>query len=316
MSLASLGYVGYGKETTEGTRVAPTKFLPVSSFSFEDSNDFIVPDQIRFSRDRYVAMPAPVMVSGSMELELVPKDISSLLKAALAASVNSSPYSGGGYEHVFTPGNTADTFSFESAFADIVGIRYGGVRVAGMEIRAAYGEIVTASFQLEGLNSAKETSLATPTYADVVPFHFSGASVKIAGSTVSTIKDFTFNVGNNPEKIGTLRKTRDWRRTALGMRDVGLSVTADFNDDDELDRFLASADTPFEVELHLEAGTIPSSGNKHTIVISVPVVRWSRLGHPIDAGGYLEQSLEATIIRGSGENVLDLTLVNDESSVA
>ncbi len=42
MALGPIGYVGYGKETTEGTQVAPTIFLPVMSFNFEDTNEYNV----------------------------------------------------------------------------------------------------------------------------------------------------------------------------------------------------------------------------------------------------------------------------------
>src|SRR4051812_45000812 len=117
MSLGALGYVGYGVESVEGTAVAPTFYLPVNSFSFDDSNDFIVPDQIRGSRDRSIAMAAPYAVSGSAELDLIPTDIGLLLKSAFCATIVSSSYSGGGYQHVFTPGSTEPTLTFESSAA-------------------------------------------------------------------------------------------------------------------------------------------------------------------------------------------------------
>jgi hypothetical protein len=91
MSLGALGYVGYAEESTDGTFIsAPTNYLPVTNFSFEDTNDFIVPDQIRHSRDHYIAMAAPYNVSGSMEMELIPTDVRKLLKSAWAASVATS----------------------------------------------------------------------------------------------------------------------------------------------------------------------------------------------------------------------------------
>ena len=70
MTLGALGYVGYGVEVTEGTMVAPTIFLPATSFSFPDTNDFVVPQQIRSSRDPSVAMAAPFNISGSMFVNL------------------------------------------------------------------------------------------------------------------------------------------------------------------------------------------------------------------------------------------------------
>jgi len=315
MSLGALGYVGYGVEVTDGTFVAPTKWLPVSSFSFEDSNDFIVPDQIRHSRDKYIAMAAPYVVSGSMEMELIPTDIASLLKSAFAASVASSSYAGGGYQHVYTPASAEPTFTFESSAADVLIMRYAGVRVNTLEIKAAYGEIVTASFGLEGTNRAKQGSAGSPTYSNVVPFHFSGVDIKVAsGTLLTTVKEFTFGVNNNMERIGTLRKTRSWKRMALGMREVTLSLTIDFTDTSEYDRFLA--ETIFDVDLHMTSTTVAGGAIPSTLRIQIPNVRWNKVAVPLSAGDYLEQSVEALIVAPVGQAIFTATLVNSEQTVA
>lgn len=315
MSLGALGYVGYGVESTEGVFVAPTKFLPVTSFSFEDTNDFIVPDQIRNTRDRSVAMAAPYMTSGSMELELIPNDISTLLKSAFAASVSTSAYGGGGYQHTLTPGDTSPTLTFESNAADILVMRYGGIRVNTLEIKAAFGEIVTSSWGLEGTTRAKQGSETPPTYTDVVPLHFTGADVFVAGTQNVMVKDFTFSVGNNIGRIGTLRKTRSWRRTALGMRDTNLAATLDFTDTAEYDRFLA--ETEFVVKLHLEgaAGMSGMGSNKPMLEITINKVKWNKVGVALSAGDYLEQAVDALILKPNGGNVFDAKLINNETSV-
>jgi hypothetical protein len=316
MSLGAIGYVGYGVESVEGTAVAPTKFLPVTSFSFEDTNDYIVPEQIRGDRDRYVAMAAPYMTSGSMELELIPNDISSLLKSAAAGSVVTSAYAGGGYQHVITPGNTSPTFTFESSAAGILVMRYGGIRVNTLEVNAAFGEIVTSTWGLEGTTRIKQGAESNEVYADVMPFHFSGAQVSIAGVVMAHVKDFSFSVGNNLERIGTLRRTRSWRRTALGIRDVGLSTTLDFTDSSEYDRFLA--ETFFDVDLLLEgeAGMTGMGTNKPALRIQIPKVRWNTSGVALSAGDFLEQSADALILRPAGQPIFTMTLVNNEPTVA
>jgi hypothetical protein len=312
MSLGALGYVGYGVETTEGTAVAPTFFVPVDSFSFEDSNDFLVPDQIRGSRDRSIAMAAPYSVSGSMEAALIPVDIGPLLLSAFSATVASSSYGGGGYQHIFTPGSAEPTLTFESSAADILVMRYSGVRVNTLELKAAFGEIVMATFGLEGLNREKQGSASSEDYSDVVPFHFSGASVKVDGTQVCTVQDATFSVGNNLERIGTLCKTRAWRRMALGMRDVNLSLTVDFTDDEEYDRFLTEDE--FDVELHFEAATIPTTSNKYTLVIAIPKVKWNKVGLPLSAGDYLQQSIEALIVKPDGAAIFTATWVTSQNA--
>lgn len=315
MSLGAIGYVGYGVESVEGTAVAPTKFLPVTSFSFEDTNDYIIPDQIRGDRDRYVAMAAPYMTSGSMELELVPNDIGLLLKSAAAGSIVSSAYTGGGFQHVITPGNISPTFTFESSAAGILVMRYGGIRVNTLEINSAFGEIVTSSWGLEGTTRIKQGAETTESYADVTPFHFSGAQVSIEGTPMAHVKDFNFSVGNNLERIGTLRRTRGWRRTALGMRDVGLGMTLDFTDASEYDRFLAETYFTVDILLEGEAGTTGMGTNKPQLRIQIPKVRWNTAGVALSAGDFLEQSAEAMILRPNGSAIFTMTLINSETTI-
>lgn len=317
MSLGALGYVGYGIEVTDGTFVAPTKYLPVSSFSFEDSNDFITPDQIRHSRDRYIAMVAPYSVSGSMEMELIPTETAHLLKSAWAATVATGAYAGGGYEHTFTPASAEPTFTFESSAADILVMRYSGVRVNTLEIKAAFGEIVTASFGLEGVNRAKQGSTSSPTYTNVQPFHFTGADVHVAAGTLLThVKDFTFGTNNNFERIGTLRRTRAWKRMAFGMREVTLAMTLDFTDTSEYDRFLA--ESVFDVDLFLEgsaAGLTGMGSNKPVLRIQPTNVRWNKVNVPLSAGDYLEQAVEALIVAPIGGDIFTADLINNEQNV-
>lgn len=317
MSDASLGYVGYGIEVTEGVQVAPTIYIPVSSFSFDSSNDDIIPEQIRQSRDRYVGMPSAYGVSGTMDMELTPLGVRNLLKSAFAhtGAITPSAYSGGGYQSDFVTGNaTTPTFTFESSAADILIMRYGGIRVNTLEINAAFNEIVTSSWGLEGTTRTKQVSASSPSFGAVLPFHFTGAGVKRDGVQVGNIKNYTFSIGNNIERIGTLRQTRDWSRTALQQRDVGLSCTMDFSNTTDYDLFLAT--TEFAVELLLEAAYITgSSGPKHTLKITIPRVKWNMVNAPLTAGNYIEQSVEATVLRPmNNDPIVTAVLVNTEST--
>jgi hypothetical protein len=316
MSLVDVGYVGYGVESTEGVQVAPTIFLPVSAFSFDSTDDNIIPSQIRGSRDNYVSMPSPYAVSGSMEMELVPEGIRPLLKSAFASegTINTSAYSGGGYQTVFTPGaSLTPTFTFESSAADILFMRYGGIRVNTFEMTATFGEIVTSSWGLEGTTRRKEVSGTSESYASVLPFHFTGTSVRRNGLEVGNIKNFTFGINNNIDRIGTLRSTRDWKRTALGKREVTLSATMDFTDTSDYDLFLAG--TEFSVELLLQGGVIPSATGLYTLKLEIPRVKWNMVNAPLNAGDYIEQSVEATILRPmNNDPILTATVVNAESA--
>ena len=316
MTNASVGYVGYGIESTEGVTVAPTLFLPANAFSIDSTEDFIIPEQLRGTRDHYVGMSAPYSVSGSMDMELVPDGVRNLLKSALCheGTIVPSAYSGGGYQSVFVPGNaTTPTFTFEASYGDILVMRYGGIRVNTLEIAASFGEIVTASWGLEGTTRVKQGSASTESYANVLPFHFTGAGVKRDGVVIANVQNFTLGINNNIDRRGTLVKRRSWARTVLGNRDITFSATMDFQDDDDYDLFLAG--TEFAIEIHLQSDTnIPTTTNPYMLKITLPHVKWNSVSSGMSAGDYIDQAVEATVLRGSTGNVMDVVLVNDEST--
>jgi hypothetical protein len=286
-------------------------------FDFSDTDDPIVPDEIRHDPFRRVSLPQAVAASGTMGMNLTPNGIAALLKSAWRAGnahVVSSAYTGGGYSHAYTPGRVSPTFTFEASAADILMRRYGGIRVNTLEIAANWNEIVQGNFGLEGTTRGTTGSPATPTYDGADPFHFTGVSIQSDSVDLDYITSFSFTTGNNLDRRGALRKTRNWRRTALGLMDVGLSATIDFDSATEHAKFLAG--TEFAVKLHLEAG-IAAGAVKHTLEILLPRVKWTASGIPLSTADFIEQSVTATVLgpRGSTAPPFTATLVNTEATV-
>jgi Phage tail tube protein len=316
---ADIGYVGFGVEVTEGTMVAPTVFLPANSFSFDSTNEFMTPSQLRGSRDKTVKMASPYSVSGTMGMELVPIGIASLLTSAFSSKggtgVVTTSLGAGAYQHVFTPGNSSPTFTAESSAADILVMRYGGLRVNTLEISSAFGEIVTSTWGFEGTTRGKQGSASTESVSTVNPFHFSGSYVQLNTVQLGNVQNFTFNVGNNVERRGTLTKTRSYRRTLLGTRDVGLSMTMDFEDTADYDLFLA--ETEFAVRLNLEGDYIVgSSGQRYGLFINIPRVSYNTINAPLTAGDFITQDVQCTIVKPlNGDPIFTATLINNETSV-
>jgi hypothetical protein len=258
-----------------------------------------------------------------MDMELVPDGIGPLLRSALAAGSGVvTTASAGVYTHVFTPGNTTPTFTFEASLADILIQRYGGIRVNTLEIGATFGEIVTGSWGLDGTTRSTTGTLANETYTNIGDaFHFDGALINkgtvgtVAATSLASVKMFSFSVGNNIDRVGTLRRTRNWRRTRLGMRDVGLSMTLDFDSADQYNEFLN--ETEFSIQLDLEAGfVVGTSGARDKLTIDIPRVRWNSLGVPLSAGDMLEESAECLILRPTnGDPIMTVTLVNGEATI-
>lgn len=324
IGVGALGYVVFGKETTEGTFVTPDKFLAATSVSFDDTNDYLSPMTIRGSRDMTLALPAPFVVNGSLEMPLVSEDVELLLKSAFAASSASTSGASGSYSHVFTPGNASPTLTFETYAAGTDGgstgalqMQYSGVRVNTLELRASYGEIVTASIGLDGTDRQRISPATplTPAYAavSVNPFHFNGAKVSIGGSDSAIVKDVTLSVNNNVEHIGTLRQTRGYSRVAMGAREITLSMSMDFQDGTEYDRLLN--DSEFAVELTFR-GPLIGGTTYHSLVVNLPRVKYRTVGVPLSAGDFISQDVECTVLKPVSGDIATVTLVNTKTGAA
>jgi hypothetical protein len=328
ISVGALGYIAYGKESTEGTFITANKFLAANSFNFDDTNEYLSPMTIRGSKDMTLAMPAPFNVTGTLEMPFVPEDIELLLKSAFSASSVTTAGASSSYSHVFTPASVSPTFTFEAYTGGSDGLttdglirQYGGVRVNTLELRAAFGEIVTASFGLDGSTRQTKPLVSsaldplTPSYAatSLQPFHFNGAKVSIAGSESAIVKDLTFSINNNVEHIGTLRQTRNYSRVASGARELTLSMAMDFQNTTDYQRLLD--ETEFAVSIELR-GSLIGGGIYNKLTIDLPRVKYRRVGVPISAGDFITQDVECTVLKPNASDIATVTLINGKSAAA
>jgi len=326
IGVGALGYIAYGKETTEGTFVTAGKFLAANNFNFDDTNEYLSPMTIRGTKDMTLAMPAPFNVTGTLEMPLVPDDIELLLKSAFSASTVTTAGASSSYSHVFTPGAISPTFTFEGYTGGSDGLttdglirQYGGVRVNTLELRASFGEIVTASFGLDGSTrqtkplSGGNLDPLSPVYAStsLQPFHFNGAKVQFDGTDKATVKDLTFSINNNVEHIGTLRQTRNFSRVASGAREITMSMSMDFQDTSDYQALLDEDE--FGVTLVFR-GSLVGGSVYNQLTVDLPRVKFRRVGVPISAGDFITQDVECTVLKPNASDIATVTLVNGKSA--
>jgi len=326
IGIGALGYVGYAAETVEGTPVDSDTWLPVTSMNWDDSNDFASPLQVKQSRDMYLALASPYTVSGTMEMLGVAHDIGKLLVSAFSAdgNVTTTPYVTSSFQHEILPGPSQTSFTMETSYTGAGGdetliMQHSGVRVNTFEIRGVFGEPIIWSFGLDGIDRAKRpTGVATPTYdADsVYPFIFDSSSIDIGGGASTIVKEFTFGINNNIEHIGTIRSTRAYKRVALGARELTLSMSMDFEDEVEYDRFLD--DDEFAVKLLMANGQILTGGTTEEMELDIdmPRVKYSTVGIPLQAGDFITQDVECTVLKPVGGDIATIDLFNEEDGAA
>jgi hypothetical protein len=259
-------------------------------------------------------------------MPLVPDDIELLLKSAFSASTVTTAGASSSYSHVFTPGAISPTFTFEGYTGGSDGLttdglirQYGGVRVNTLELRASFGEIVTASFGLDGSTRQTKPLVGgnldplTPSYAatSLQPFHFNGAKVQFDGTDKATVKDLTFSINNNVEHIGTLRQTRNFSRVASGAREITMSMSMDFQDTSDYQALLDEDE--FGVTLVFR-GSLVGGSVYNQLTVDLPRVKFRRVGVPISAGDFITQDVECTVLKPNASDIATVTLVNGKSA--
>jgi hypothetical protein len=190
---------GFAAETTVGTRVTVTSFLPIISESYKRNDPRLESDAIRVGRlvetsNEWAA--GQISIGGDIALELNVKDMRPILTAMFGSETGASPYT-------YTPGDLyGQALTFQFGRPDVSGtvqpFTYAGNKIESWEIACAAGKIATLG--LTGVSClVDETTgvgLASASYTSgQKPFNFAGATLSIGGTTTN-VNQLTIG-GNN-----------------------------------------------------------------------------------------------------------------------
>ncbi len=238
VGIGGAGSVGFGNETTQGTYIAPTHFLPVRSESLSFKNEVIYTRPIMGVVDQVHAVEGPQMVEGDIEFEV----IEDLLAVLLHCGRNTVAKSGAGpYTYVFTPSPAAEapneTFSFTIVRNGVV-FGYTGCVIGGLEFTVDNGLFVcTASILGEG-----EASQSDPTEVFPVtpPFGADAYTIEIPTATaVTDVDTFSWSLDDSAEAVYRLGNAQAAAFVKFGERSVSASVERDFESRADYDAFKA-----------------------------------------------------------------------------
>jgi len=169
-------FVGYGKETTWGTKVVPTAWA-----RFRGGFDFVhKAEHIRLSgtdelRSYVKFVRGNISAEGSIsDLELLPDHFGLLLEAALG-SVNGSVYK---VKHGGLP-----SLSVEVSHGGLLH-EYVGTKISSLEISAEAGGLLRASTSFVGRLGRDLASAETRSYSSKEPFVCHGVTLTWGGSTI------------------------------------------------------------------------------------------------------------------------------------
>lgn len=302
---------GFGVESTVGTRVAPTRFLPFLDESITQQIDYIESQSYRAGRKtKVVRRPGSIRALGDINMELAPQGLGLWLKQAFGTNVDAGS---GPYTHTLTPGPlVGKSLSLQIARPDQDGtlnpFDYAGVKITKWEIDAEVGKLATMKSSVWGME-LEDTGedLATASYpSGLVPFSFIDGSLTIAGDDVPV---------KNVQLTGDLGLQVDRQRLSSGVskepiesaiRQYGGTMMADFSGLDLYNRFINQTAAVLVVTF---------SNGAASLVITEHVEFDGTTPNASGMGNEIDQPLPFTAINATSDaNVITAVLTNADSA--
>lgn len=197
---AQLGFVA---ETTYGTAVTVTRFVPLvdegiqTEIGFLESDGIIAGARVRRSQQWSTGL---VRLEGDVGLELYDMSLGLLFEHAMGSVTTSGTTAP--FTHTFSPGElTGKGLTVQVGRPDRGGtvrpFTYAGCKVQSMEIAVQTEEIATVGVTLVAQTHTTGTALAAVSYAtNIAPMTFVNGSFTLAGSTLC-VRSATISLENN-----------------------------------------------------------------------------------------------------------------------
>jgi hypothetical protein len=179
--------LGISAESTYGTFVAPTKFLEFTKESLAlkkttaQSAGIAAGRLLALSSRRVVTRRE---VSGSLDLEVTNKGMGLLLQALMGTTVTPvQQATSDGYLQTHTLASVAGkSLTIQKGVPLTTGVvtdkTFVGCKVISGEFACGVGEMLTATFEVDGKDCDEGQTLAAASYAPMAPYHFGQMALK------------------------------------------------------------------------------------------------------------------------------------------
>lgn len=313
----SLSQLGFAKETTYGTAVAPAKWLEFIKEDIKGKYPRLQADGLQaalFDRnDRYAVTNKGA--SGSIDFEVLTKGHQDLIGFMNGAVVTSGPTETVVYTHTATPANL-----FSHNITVQVGRptendtvkpwTYEGGKVTGYSYANSTDKLLTASIEMDFELESQPASpagayiLGTPSFpsgAEVLSWM--GATITVGGTTYD-VSDFSIKVDNslNADRW-FLHKGQSKREPVQdGKRKVEFSLTVPYIDSVLWQKVSAATASGSYAALvaKWEGPTLAGSTIYPNLTITCPLARFDEGQPNVDGPGMLDQTLTGMCFQDTG----------------
>jgi len=308
--------LGFAAETTWGTPVTVTKFVPLVSESIVkevarlESSGIIAGRRV-LSTNQFAG--GDVTVSGDIQLEVALHGIGSLWKWMLGSATTTSTGGSAPFTHTCTPGDLSDDhLTVQVGRPDTAGtvdaFTYSGLKCASWELAGSAGELATLGVSVVGKDEATNTALATATFTNGVDqsFTYNNGSITIGGSSVN-VKDFKISGDNglNAERrfLGAATISEPLE---AALREYGGELTCEWEGFTQYNRYVAASTVALVVTLSAGSGASVTITTNVRLDGSTPTVQGQEI---------LEQSIPFKCVAGTDAGAITVAVVNSDATV-
>lgn len=246
IGIGATGVLGLGVETTRGTYVAATKWVPIRSESITVSQEMNYRRNIRGIADPDLPQQGNLTYEGDVEFEAYPDVIAYFFKAMRTSEAKTG--SGDPYQYIYTPTHGALSTDSLSLYIERNAVRFGysGVSVTGMAFTVTDGILIctaTVSCLAEAQPGAE-----TDSYSNETPFYTGTFSVEVPDSSAVTDMDnFSWSVTEGGSVNHRLNGSTNPASITMGERTTACSMDRDFESRTDLDAFELATSTSLAI---------------------------------------------------------------------
>lgn len=265
--------LGMAIETTNGTPVVVTRFLPFKSESVVAERTPVVSQGIiagRLTYDTEQHKLGVQKVAGSVELDLYRENQAIIWQAAIGSLTSTSSAGSAPYTHTAAFADVLPSFTLQKGVPEADGgttaFTYGGCKIQSWTLTGNQGDTATLKFDVVGaVVETTGTALASATFANnaAVPFIFTQGSATVGGATVPT-SGFEINCANKlalREYAGDAITREPLRE---GRVEIGGKVSVEFNATTQWAQWAAGTD--IDIVLAFSDGVNSVTVTVHTIL--------------------------------------------------
>lgn len=327
--------LGFGEETTWGTKATATNFMEFASESFKKSIEEEKIESLGTGRAFARRVQKQVNVEGTLSYNLHPVDAVKLIKHALMGTVTSAQVGVTvAYNHTFTASDMSTltqkglSFEIKPDKDTTTAFYYTGCRVNSLKISGSVNEPIKAEASFVG-RDATTGAFATTTaaYSPVRPFLFQDVTFRFDGSIASmtagsteNIVSFELAVANNLQSDESARSLGNTVLTTLppGQRNITLSFVQRYDTTTAFERFTQG--TQGAVRMIFDTGqTIGAALTTYAMFIDLPKVYFNAVENEVGGAEILTQNVEVTVIGDtttSAGNDITVSLTNSVTTYA